>query len=474
MKEIKKNVRSVLCVVMALFLALGGYFFYAVYSYGSRWFTTPYNTRLRTAKKTVIAGDLLDRHGTVLVTSDSEGNRRYPTDSDTRKALSHVIGDTEAKVPTGVETFLSADLLGFNANIFDRAAQIFQEKRKGSDVKLTIDAQLQTYISEVFPDENDGAVAMINYRTGEVLALYSKPEFDAKHPEKFENLEEDNGQLLNRATQGRYAPGSIFKIITLACALENIPNVTERTFSCEGIYQIDDENRLTDTDGEGHGTITLKEAFTKSCNIAFGQLAMELGEDKLRATAEKMGFNGNFLFDDLIVYESLFPKNIEDQGELAWTGVGQGRLTAVPLHMAMITGAVANGGWMVEPQLVMTVSDSAGGVRSKLNTRNYLQCFSREIVDVIEEYMIATVAEGTGTRAQVEDYTIAGKTGTAQVNSSGGRYSPHAWYVGYCDDEEHPYAIAIVVENGGSGGSVAGRLAGKIMKKAIQIVNENE
>ena len=315
MREIKKNARAVLCAVLVMFIALGGYFFYAVYNYGSRWFTTPYNTRLRAAKKTVIAGDILDRNGAVLVTSDADGERVYPTDRDTRKAVSHVIGDANAQVPTGAETFLAADLLGFNANIFDRAAQIFQQKRKGSDVTLTIDAALQTYIAEVFPDENDGAVAVINYETGEVLALYSSPEYDAKHPENFEDLEQDNGVLLNRATQGRYAPGSIFKIVTLACALENIPGVTERTFTCEGTYQIDEENRLTDTDGEGHGTITLKEAFTKSCNIAFGQLAMELGEGKLRATAEKMGFNGNFLFDDLIVYESLFPREIPDAGE---------------------------------------------------------------------------------------------------------------------------------------------------------------
>mgnify|MGYP002518233025 CR=1 FL=1 len=121
-------------------------------------------------------------------------------------------------------------------------------------------------------------------------------------------------------------------------------------------------------------------------------------------------------------------------------------------------------------QLVRTVSDSAGGVRNDLNTRRYLQCFSAENASLIESYMLAVVESGTGTRAQVDGHDIAGKTGTAQVNSSGGKYSPHAWYVGYCAEEEHPYAIAIVVENGGSGGSVAGKLAGKIMKKAIEIV----
>ena len=470
MKEIKRNVRMILCGVLVLFTALGAYFFYAVYTNGSRWFTTPYNTRLRTIKSSVIAGDISDRNGTILVTSDADGKRRYPIDRDMRKAVSHVIGDPGGDVPTGAETFLAAELLGFKASIFDRTTQILAEKRKGSDVQLTIDADLQTYISEVFPDEHDGAVAVINYKTGEVLALYSKPEYDAKYPENYENLETDNGELLNRASQGRYAPGSIFKIITLACALENIPDVTDRVFECTGSHAIDENSVITDTDGEGHGSITLKEAFVKSCNIAFGQLAMELGEDKLRATAEKMGFNGNFLFEDLIVYESLFPRSIDGMSELAWTGVGQGRLTAVPLHMAMIAGAVGNDGWMVQPQLVMTVSDSAGGVRNDLQTKRYLQCFTAEQADLIGDYMIAVVEGGTGTRAQVEGHVIAGKTGTAQVNSSGGKYSPHAWYVGYCDEEETPYAIAVIVENGGSGGSVAGKLAGKILKNAINTV----
>ena len=470
MKEIRKNARAVLAVILIAFAVLSGYFFYAIYAYGTRWFTTPYNTRLSKAKASVIAGDILDRNGTVLATSDSEGNRSYPISSDTRKALSHVLGDTKAKVPTGAETFLASDLLGFSSSIFDRASQVFAEKRRGSNVQLTIDADLQTYISDVFPDGENGAVAVMNYKTGEVLALYSKPEFDVKHPDDYSEKEAAQGILINRATQGRYAPGSVFKIVTLACALENIPDVEDRTFQCDGVYAVTEEMDLKDTDGEGHGELTLKEAFTKSCNIAFGQLSLELGEDKLRATAKKLGFNGNFLFPDLIVYESLFPHSIKDKGELAWTGVGQGKLTAVPLHFCMIAGAIGNNGMMVEPQLVKAVTDNAGGVKNKLNTKNYQQCFSPEVNSVLQEYMLATVEEGTGKRAQVEGYTVAGKTGTAQVNSSGGAYDPHAWFVGYIDDKDCPYAIAVVVENGGSGGSVAGKLAGKILKKATEIV----
>lgn len=464
----KHNIRVVLCATLALFAVLGGYLLYATYSYGGRWFTTPYNTRLRNAKNSVIPGDITDRNGTVLVTTGADGQREYPVGDETRRAVSHVIGDTQGDVPTGAETFLAADLLGFNASLTDRIAQLFAEKRRGSDVQLTIDAALQTFAAQQFPEGKYGAVTVINYKTGEVLSLYSNPEYDAAHPEQFKDA--NNGVLINRATQGRYAPGSVFKIVTLACALENIPDVQSRTFTCTGSMDVTDEMKLTDTGGEGHGTVTLQQAFAQSCNIAFGQLALELGQEKLRETAEKMGFNGNFLFEDLIVYESLFPKSIEDKGELAWTGVGQGRLTAVPLHLCMIAGSVANGGWMAEPQLKLSVKDSAGGVRNSLNTKNYLQTMQPETAQVIQSYMLGTVTEGTASRAAVEGHSIAGKTGTAQVNSSGGKYDPHSWFVGYCAEEEHPYAVAVVVENGGSGGRAAAELAGKVLQKAIEIV----
>lgn len=469
MKRMKHNIRVVLCATLALFAVLGGYLLYATYSYGGRWFTTPYNTRLRNAKNSVIPGDITDRNGTVLVTTGADGQREYPVSDEMRRAVSHVIGDTQGDVPTGAETFLAADLLGFNASLTDRIAQLFAEKRRGSDVQLTIDAALQTFIAQQFPEGKYGAVTVINYKTGEVLSLYSNPEYDAAHPEQFKDA--DNGVLINRATQGRYAPGSVFKIVTLACALENIPDVQSRTFTCTGSLDVTNEMKLTDTGGEGHGTVTLQQAFAQSCNIAFGQLALELGQEKLRETAEKMGFNGNFLFEDLIVYESLFPKSIEDKGELAWTGVGQGRLTAVPLHLCMIAGSVANGGWMAEPQLKLSVKDSAGGVRNSLNTKNYLQTMQPETAQVIQSYMLGTVTDGTASRAAVEGHSIAGKTGTAQVNSSGGKYDPHSWFVGYCAEEEHPYAVAVVVENGGSGGKAAAELAGKVLQKAIEIVN---
>lgn len=472
MKSMNKNIRSLLALMLVLFACLGVYFFYAVSSYGGRWFSTPYNTRLTSAKEDVISGAILDRNGVCLARPGDNLGRDYPTSSTTRRALGHVIGDQAGAVPTGAETLFAAEMLGFKASISDRIAQLFSEKRHGSDVYLTVDSQLQTYIHEQFPEGKNGAVALYNYKTGEIYALYSKPLFDPRDPSAATSGQ-DTGALLNRATQGRYAPGSIFKIVTAACALENIPGVEERQFHCTGHFDVTDEVALSDTDGQGHGTIGFEQAFTKSCNIAFGQLALELGEEKLRKTAQRLGFDGNFLFPEVIVYESLFPKDMAHEGELAWTGVGQGKLMASPMHMAMIAGAVANDGIMVTPQLLLQTVDYSGGVHDSRAAGNFTRGLSGQTAKKLQALMVETVQSGTGTKADVSGYTVGGKTGTAQVNSSGGALAPHSWFVGYIQDESCPLAIAVIVENGGSGSSAAASLAGKTLKKAAKLLELN-
>lgn len=468
MKNMKKNIRRLLACVLVLFAVLGVYSFYTVSAYGGRWFSTPYNTRLRRAKDEVIPGNIYDRSGILLATSTANGERSYPASSSATKSVSHVLGDPDGLVPTGAETMFAAELLGFRSSVFDRFSQLFKEKRRGSDITLSVSAELSKYVREQFPDGHNGAVAILNYKTGEVYTLYSNPEFDLNNPAKAAE-DEESGALINRASQGRYAPGSIFKVVTLACALENMPNVQGRSFECTGHMQVTDEISVTDTDGEGHGTLTFEEAFTKSCNITYATLALELGESKLRKTAQNLGFNGNFLFPEIIVYESLFPASIEDKGELAWTGVGQGKLMVSPLHMAMIAGSIANGGTMVVPQMLRGVRDNNANVQDSLAASNYITAFNRVTANTIKDMMVDVVKNGTGTRAAVSGHLIGGKTGTAQVNSSGGRYQPHSWYIGFCAEDDHPYAIAVIVENGGSGSGAAARLAGKAIKKAIDL-----
>lgn len=465
MKNMSKHIAVLLAVVLFGFAALSGYFFYAVSAYGSRWFATPYNSRLTKAKDQVHAGAIYDRNAHLLVRTAADGSREYPVTSKAKAAMAQLIGDTAGAVPTGAESMFASYLLGFHSSLKDRFSQLLSGQRQGNGIQLTVDIELQKYAYELFPDGGRGGAVLYNYKTGEIYCLYSAPGIDLDNPAKAASSE---GLLLNRVTQGRYAPGSVFKIITLACALENIPGVMDRTFTCEGHFQVTDEMELRDTDGEGHGTISFREAFSKSCNIAYGQLALELGEDKLRKTASDLGFNGNFLFSDLIVYESRFPDSVKDEGELAWTGVGQGRLMVNPMHMALIAGSVANGGLMAQPQMLLGVVDDDMHVQNKLSAGIYSRMMNPSTANTIREMMIDVVENGTGSSAAVKGHVIGGKTGTAQVNSSGGAYQPHSWYVGFCAEDNAPFAVCVMIENGGSGGGKAARIAGKLMERAIE------
>lgn len=467
MKELRRNMSLIAAIVMGLFIAFFAYFSYSVYFYGGRWFANPYNPRLNSQKQAVREGSVVDREGAVLAYTDEEGRRHYAEDTATRRAVSHVIGDSIGNVANGVETFHAQYLLGFKTNIVERLLQVFQGgERRGDDIRLTLNARLNTYISNNFPSGQSGAVVIMNYRTGDLYAMVSKPDFD---PNTIEEAKEgqDASPLINRATQGLYPPGSTFKIITLAAALDSLPDVRSRTFFCSGKLEVK-HSVVTEAGNNVHGNMTLQEAFAKSCNVTFAQLTRELGYDHMSRETGKFGLGDNFLFRDLVVYNSEYPTDNRSDDDLAWSGLGQGRVLVTPLHMAMIAAAVANDGVMMEPRLLMRVTGPQGQRRLLTGAKEYRTALTPENASAIRADMIATVASGTGGGARISGYTVAGKTGSAEaVNDK--TIQPHAWFVGFIDDPKHPLAIAVLVERSGSGGQVAAPLAKKFLTKALEL-----
>lgn len=468
MKEMRRNIRLLGILLLCGFIGLGSWFGYTVYSQGARWLTNQYNPRLNSAKKKVTMGNITDRNGVMLATSDEAGNRVYASDSATRRALSQTVGDQLGMSGTGVETFHAGTLLGFSGSIIDRTWQWLKGgEYRGEDIRLTVDAQLTRYISKAFPDGYDGAVVMLNYKTGEILAMVSKPDYD---PAKVDNRSASSTgtAFLNRVLQGQYTPGSVFKIVTCAAALESLEGVTFRSFECEG-SRVYGEGKVTDAGGgKPHGALSLEEAFAKSCNVTFAGLGYELGMDRLFRKASAMGFNDNFKFRDIVLYESSFPQTAADVHELAWSGVGQGKVLVTPMHMAMIASSVANGGQMMEPRLIAAVTGVGNLPKQFLTSSVYRRAMDASIASVLKEYMREAVKSGTATRSQVKGYQVCGKTGTAEV-SDDKSVANNAWYVGFLDEEAYPYAIAVVVEKGGSGGDKAARLASKALAKAIEL-----
>ena len=465
MKQQRMRFRVLTAFVLLLLLSAGAYGVYSVSAYGSRWVSSARNTRYRNAKSTVTPGDIIDRNGVVLATTDENGERVYQSSIKSRSAMVHLLGDEEGNVANGVESFQASYLLGFETSLSERVTALLSgETRRGDNVVITADSRLQTAIVDAF-DQNaagmSGAAVVLNYKTGEVMALVSLPVFDptsitdevrasAQHP------------FWNRALQSTLPPGSTFKIITSVAALSNIPDARTRVFSCTGATQVLDQV-IHDYGLAQHGDVTLQRAFRVSCNNAFAQMALIMGDTALRQTAESFGFNDNFLFRDLVVENSVYPTTGRNNVEIAWSGAGQSQVAATPLHMCMVAAAIANDGVMMEPRLLMRVESDAGVVRLRYSSKVYRTACTPDAAAALDEYMKDVVQSGTGTRAQVSGLSIAGKTGSAE-GSQDGQDVTHAWFVGYIDSDQLPYAVCVLVENGGSGGSVAAPIAKEIFE----------
>lgn len=467
MKQQRMRFRLLTLVIIGLLGVAGVYGFYSVSTYGSRWFSSAKNTRYQSAKQTVIKGDILDRKGVVLATTNDAGSRVYQSNIKSRSAVVHLIGDEQGNIANGVDSFQASYLLGFETSLSERVNALLRgETRRGDDVTLTVDSALSTEIVNIFSSGSatrgkSGAALVMNYKTGEVLAMVSLPVFD---PAGITDRDRSNPQhpFWNRALQSTLPPGSTFKIITAAAALENMADATGRLYECTGATQVLDRV-IHDYGMAQHGQLTLERAFTVSCNNAFAQAALLMGDTALRRMAESFGFNDNFLFRDFVVENSAYPTANRNALEVAWSGAGQSQVAATPLHMCMVAAAIANDGVMMEPRLLAKVQSPAGVVRLHYSQKAYGRVCTQQTAQTIAGFMKNVVAKGTGTAAGVNGLTIAGKTGSAE-GAIDGQEATHAWFVGYIDNPALPYAACVLVEGGGSGGSVAAPLAAQIFK----------
>ena len=467
MKQQKLRFRILTLLVTGMLAMAGAYGVYSVSAYGSRWVSSTRNTRFRSAKSSVIPGDIIDRNGVVVATTDSEGKRVYQDNILSRSSLVHLLGDNEGNVANGIESFQASYLLGFHTSLTERVnAVLKEENRRGDNIVITADSRLSTEIVQIFRNTANtrgkcGAAVVMNYKTGEVLALVSLPVYD---PQNITDVVRQSTQhpYWNRAVQSTLPPGSTFKIITAVAMLENMADAQTHTFTCTGATQVM-ERFITDYGNDQHGEISLARAFRLSCNNTFAQAALTIGDEALRKTAENFGFNDNFLFRDLVVENSSYPTKNRNAFEIAWSGAGQSKVVATPLHMCMISAAIANEGVMMEPRLLSRVQSSAGVVRLRYSPKVYRTACSPQTAQIIEGYMKDVVKSGTGTRARVDGLTIAGKTGSAESTLDGNEVT-HAWFTGYIDDARYPYAVSVLVEEGGTGGSVAAPVAQKIFE----------
>ncbi len=471
MKDMKKNLRRLLPVFLVLFLLLALFGGWSLIRSGRRWFSFAGNTYARQQKKNAVAGAVYDTNGILLAyTSDSQ--RVYAEDEGIRRAMVHVVGDAQGNVANAVESFMAYYLYGFDMDFLDQARLFFAGSPKAGDtISLTVDAALSGRIASWFPSDKRGAVCVMNYRTGEVIALLSFPNYDPMG--NLAAVRQNAGQpFYNRATQGLYAPGSTFKIVTMSAMLDAFADAAQRTYICTGDLALSGAV-ITDagTDLERqvyvrHGDITLERAFRVSCNNTFAQAALDLGDARLKRMAERFGFNVNFLFRDLVVENAAYPSENRTDREVAMTGIGQSALAVTPMHMCLIASAVANDGIMMEPRLLKNVTNFHGQTLLDFSSQVSGTVLPKASADVIGNLMRDVVMNGTGTAAAISGVRVCGKTGSAEID---GQENTNAWFVGFLDEENCPYALSVLVEDGGGGGAVAAPIARKIFQYLLNL-----
>lgn len=446
-----------------MFCALIGYLIKFIVIDSSTVIINTYNPRLSALEENILRGEIRDKNGTVLARTKKSGDkwiREYPTGRD----FAHVVGYVQ-KGKTGIEAFSNFKLLKVSNKMLQTVNQVFSDNSiKGNHVILTMDAELQHLARELL-NGRKGAIIVMDPSTGKILSMVSNPDFNPNQlNEKWEQLKEDekNSPLINRVTQGLYPPGSVFKIITTTAVLEKNNNWNEFHYNCTG-DDIFDENVIRCYNSNAHGEIDLEKAFYLSCNTGYAKLGIEVGGEKLQEISEKFLFNRNLPYE-LEYSKSQFSINKDSKDrEIVETAIGQGKTLVSPLHMALITSAVANGGILMKPYIIDHVETNYGKIKDKTIPKSYGTLLKPKIASQLTKMMVDVVQKGTGTQASISKISVSGKTGTAQ-NASG---EDHAWFVGFAPSEKPRAVVAVIIENGGSGGKVAGPIARKLLQKVL-------
>jgi len=421
-----------------------------------------YNRRLRESSGNIIRGSIEDRKGEVLVKSTKykSGAKRkyiYP------RSFSHIIGySSKTYGSSGLEAFYNKELMNSSDTMESLRSKLNDYYINGNNIRLTLDRALQVYAAEQLRGKK-GSIVVLRPDTGEILAMVSKPDFD---PSSIQNnwdslINDKNSPLLSRASEGLYAPGSIFKLVVTSAILRN--NLQNIEIECTGQVDVDGYI-IKDSDGKAHGKLTLEEALKHSCNSYFIKQGLKLGNNALLNEASKFRFNKGIQID-MNMATSVFP-NKSSSKNVAEQSIGQGEVLMTPLHAAMMAAAIANKGIMMQPYAVSSITNSNGSIIKEYKPKQLVQATDANTAAAITELMVGVVKEGTGTKAKVSKVTVAGKTGTAEVGTD---LRSHAWFVGFAPADKPRVAIAVLVENGGSGGSTAAPIASRVLKKALTI-----
>lgn len=432
MKKVTTRAFAALLIAALILGGMGLYLFRLVRD-GDDWASFYANDSVYT-NGTLNTGTVTDRNGDLLAFA-GESVYGYAESADVRKACLHAVGDIDGNIGTGAISAFRADLVDYSL--------LTGTTSSGGNIKLTIDADLNAVAYRALNGQN-GAILVYNYETGEILCMVSTPTFD---PNTGWTGDEGAGAYINRTISATYVPGSVFKLVALAAALENIPDIWAQTFYCDGDLSLDPD---IITCAGVHGTIGLEDAIANSCNCAFAEIALQLGGDLIAEYAEKYGLTESHSLNGIETAAGSIVSAGEDNANVAWEGIGQYEDMVSPYALLRLMGAIANGGKVVEPTLLLGKGNGTE------------QLMDPETADTLADLMDYTVKSHYGS----ENYPgleMHAKTGTAELGDG----DSHAWFAGFLTNSDAPLAFVVLVERGGSGYSAAGPVANTVLQAAV-------
>ena len=422
---------------------------------GALWSVHPGNLNLYKNGELTYAGDVYDRDGLVLV-STTDGKREYNSDASVRKATLHAIGDLGGYISTGIQTSFRAQLAGYDA-----LNGLYTLDGHGNNIDLSINSALCVKAMNELGSRL-GTVGIMNYKTGELLCVYSSPAYDPNNPPDFsKEADKYKGVYVNRLFSGFFAPGSIFKLVTACAAIDRLDGVFDKTWNCNRGFDVGDE-RLTCM-GK-HNDINFRDALKVSCNATFGQITLELGRDTMLDYTKQLGFGGKYKLDGISLEAGKYTLNGASDLDFAWSGIGQHNDLVNPLHYLMFVSAIANEGIAKSPHIIEGITTSYGlpQFAGQSTEKRYM---SADTANTLKGMMRDTVIGNYGDN-KFPNLSLCAKSGTAELDK---QTEPHSLFTGFMDDPEHPLAFIVVAENSGSGSDIAARISNNVLQAAVSL-----
>lgn len=440
-----------------ILLLLGGMVFF-LFEYAAdagRWVAFPGSPHIYN-NTNLGCGTITDRAGQTLL--DLTEKRTYSDDPALREATLHWLGDRDGFISAGAVSHYAGQMAGF-----DPVNGVYNASGQAGSARLTMSAQVQKAALEAMQGRK-GTVAVYNYKTGEILCAVTTPSYDPDNvPDIAGGGEKYEGVYMNRFIQSSYIPGSIFKVVTTAAALDCVPGIEEMSFTCRGKIEYGTEAVTCE---KAHGTVNLRQALTSSCNCAFAQVAELVGKQNMVKYVKQFEVTEKLSFDGLTTSEGNYDVSQAAPVSFAWSCIGQYNDLINPARYLTFMGTIAGGGVGAEPYLVAQVR-SGDEVTYEAETKMTDRIMSRELAEKLQDYMRGNVKNNYGD-GNFPGLKVCAKSGTSELG--GGKVS-NAMFAGFVQNDEYPLAFMVVVENAGYGSHNGVPIMSKVLKACVRAMD---